>query len=170
MPFNTRCLLATTLLALAANACAASTARVVRSSEAPQSCAGGVIRSARDAASYAGCTTVNGDLTIESSELTNLRYLESLRNVSGALTITDNRELISLRGLNGLKRAGSVRIRNNRQLCAPLGFLPQLGEVTEALVLSSNPSLSKQEIAGLLEHVTAPLNRPARASREVALH
>ncbi len=77
--------------------------------------------------------------------------LSSLRQV-GKLTIADNARLISLRGLNGLTRAGSVQIRNNRLLCAQMGLLPQLGEVSDALVLSANRSVSAREIASLREH------------------
>jgi Receptor L domain len=127
----------------------------------------------------------------DNPELTSLRGLERLERVEkldivrdglfetsglarlqrvGELTIADNPKLISLRGLNALTRAGSVQIRNNRVLCAQLGFLPQLGEATEALVVSSNRSVSKREIESLREHVKVPFDSTARAGREVALH
>src|SRR5450432_3924225 len=115
MTSNSGCLFAlTTLLALAANACSASTARVARLNEAPAQCAGGVINTADDAARFAGCTSIKGDLEIANSDLTNLSSLESLKSVSGSLIIANNPKLISLHALNGLQRAGSVRIRNNR--------------------------------------------------------
>ena len=259
MSFNTRYLFAlTTLLALAANACSGSTPRIARASAAPVQCAGGVIQSADDAARYAGCTAVAGNLAIANSNLEDLTALESLRNVSGTLvvsnnanlsdftgleqltavgslevignpalsnftglsalrrakavkiqknpelfnlrglegleqvekleivgnglsetaglthlaqvgelTIANNPKLISLRGLNGLTRAGSVRIRNNQVLCAQLGLLPQLGEVSEALVLSSNRSVSKREVEGLLERVKVSF--PPATDRQAAL-
>lgn len=171
MTLNQGCLFAlTTLLALAANACSASTARLARLGEAPVQCAGGVIQTADAAARLAGCTSIDGDLEIANSELTELSSLESLRSVSGALTIANNPKLISLHALNGLQRAGSVRIRNNRLLCAQLGFLPELGEVSEALVLSSNASVSKREIDNLRQHVKTTFDASPFAGEHVALH
>jgi hypothetical protein len=154
MSFNAKHRFAVTaLLALLANACASSTPRPVRSGEASLVCAGGVIRTEADADAYAGCATVQGDLAIVNSQLSDLGALESLRGVSGSLVIANNPRLISLAGLNGLTRAGSVQIRNNRLLCARLGLLPELGEVTDALAVSSNLSLSGRDINGLREHV-----------------
>jgi hypothetical protein len=239
MSFHTQCLFAlTALLALTANACSTSSGRLARSGATPLQCAGGVIQTESDAARYRGCSAVVGDLKIEDSPLSDLTALDSLRTVSGTLvisnnaalsdlsglehlrnaqgleirdnpelanlrgleslerverldivhnglfetsglsrlqrvgelTIADNPKLISLRGLNALTRAGSVQIRNNRVLCAQLGFLPQLGEATEALVVSSNQSVSKREIESLREHVKISFDSAARASGEVALH
>ncbi len=107
--------------------------------------------------------TLLNDGLFETAGLANLRQV-------GELTVADNARLISLGGLNGLTRAGSVQIRNNRVLCAQLGFLPQLGEVGEALVVSSNRSVSQHEVAGLFGHVKGALQAPSVESRELALH
>ena len=117
MFFNTRCLFAlTTLLALSANACSASSARAARTSAGPRSCAGSVIRNTDDAARFTDCTAVNGDLRIESSELSDLTALESLRNVSGALTIANNSQLSDFTGLEQLTSVGSLSVHDNAVL------------------------------------------------------
>ncbi len=95
--------------------------------------------------------------------------LSHLRQV-GELTIANNPRLISLRGLNGLTRAKSVEIRNNRLLCAQLGLLPQLGEVSETLVVSANRSVPQREVAGLFGRVKGAFHQPGLAARELALH
>jgi hypothetical protein len=95
--------------------------------------------------------------------------LDHLRLI-GELTVSDNPKLISLGGLNGVESARAVHIKNNRLLCAQLGLLPQLSEVSEALELSSNASVSKLEQARLLEQLK-PANPPSNvAERELALH
>jgi hypothetical protein len=108
-------------------------------------------------------------LELVNDGLTDTSGLEQLREV-GELTIADDAKLISLHGLNSVTRARSVQIRNNRLLCAQLGFLPQLGEVSDQLVLTSNPSVSKREIDGLRQHVKPAFERPIVLGGELALH
>jgi len=104
------------------------------------------------------------NLTLVDNGLFETAGLSHLREV-GQLTVAANQRLISLRGLNGLKRAGSVHIRNNRLLCGSLGLLPQLGEVTSTLELSSNRSLSERDLDGLRQHVKSGFVQPTLATR-----
>jgi Receptor L domain len=108
-------------------------------------------------------------LTLVDNGMFETAGLSNLHQV-GELTIANNSRLISLHGLNGLTRARSVEIRNNRLLCAQLGFLPQLGEVSEALVVSANRSVPQREVAGLFDRVKGAFHQPGLATRELALH
>src|ERR1700690_299875 len=111
MFINTRCLFAlTALLALSANACSASGARLARTGAQPISCAGGGVQTAGDAAPFAGCTTGNSELQVEGSQLSDLTALESLRNVSGTLTVSNNNQLSDFAGLEQLSSVGSLDV------------------------------------------------------------
>jgi hypothetical protein len=128
------------LLALSANACSANGARVARTNAAPLSCAGGVIQTESDAARFAGCTTVNGDLQIANSQLSDLTALETLRNVSGTLTVTNNSELTDLTGLEQLASVGGLNVYNN----PALGDFSGLSALRMAPVVDirNNPALA----------------------------
>jgi hypothetical protein len=130
----------------------------------PGVCAGGRIASAIDAAAFASCRAVTGDLTIEGTTLSDLSALSELRSVSGALTIRENAGLRSLAGLEHLERAGSVSLSANglygtrgieglRQVgtlvIAHNRFLISLGgfrnlQRVETLRVSHNPRISAQ--------------------------
>jgi hypothetical protein len=141
MFFNTRCVLAlTALLALSANACSASSAPVARTSAGPFSCAGGVIQTADDAARFAGCTTIDGDLQIEGSQLSDLTALDSLRNVSGTLTVANNGELSDFTGLEQLTTVSALSVHDN----AVLADFSGLSGLRQARVVDirRNPELS----------------------------
>ncbi len=169
MFFNSRRLLPLfAVLSLAASACSASQARPAQASLVAVECVGGTIQSEEDAARYHGCTAVTGDLRIVGSDLRNLKSLSSLRSVAGTLQIANNAQLVSLKALNGLRRAGAVEIRDNRVLCGKLGLLAGLGEVEHSLEVSANRTLSKGEIANLREQVKRQLDQSTPALQQEA--
>ena len=164
MSFITRSTtIVTAVLALAANACSGSVARPVESASlSPVVCAGGTVHDSADAAEYAGCDVVKGDLRVSAPELEDLEALQRLRAVSGTLEISgnpqlddlsglerlsqvgellirDNAGLETLHGLEGLKRAGKVVIENNGLYQA--AGISRLGEVGD-LVVRNNPRLN----------------------------
>lgn len=135
----------TTVVALAANACAANGVRPVESAAATLSCAGGSIQSAADAALYGACGSVNGDLRISAADLTDLSTLSQLRSISGKLDIAGNPQLDDLSGLERLEHVGSLAIRDNADLddVSALGGLKSASSV----VISGNGELGS--LAGL---------------------
>jgi hypothetical protein len=145
----------TAVLALAANACSARDARPVLAVSAPVECLGGTVKSDDDAARYAGCETVVGDLRISSSDLTELSAFSQVRSVTGSVVISNNTKLISLAGLKGLERAHSVQIENNPLVCGYFGVLPGLEHVDAPMVLRSNRGLSTREAREALERIEA---------------
>jgi len=108
--------LTTVLVALAANACAAQGGWPVAGAATKPSCAGGLVRTAADAARYGACERVDGDLRISTSELSDLSALSGLRRVSGKLEIDGNTRLDDLSGLEQLQQVGSLSIHDNAEL------------------------------------------------------
>lgn len=144
---------------LSSVACSApEAARPVVSAAAPTECHGGIVRNEDDAARFDGCETIVGDLQIASSDLTDLSQLRSVRRVTGKLSVTNNEKLISLAGLKGVERAGSVEIQNNPLLCAYFGLLTGLEQVDQPLELSNNRGLSQRDVRAMLERVEVSVN------------
>jgi hypothetical protein len=143
----------TTILAVAASACSAPQARPVAAAEAAVECAGGTVQSEADAARYAGCDAVVGDLRITQSSLTNVSALKRVRSISGSLVVTHNKRLISLAGLHGVERARSVEIRSNPVLSGFTGLLPELAQVSQPMILRANRGLSAREVSDVLSRV-----------------
>ncbi|MBK9030337.1 MAG: hypothetical protein IPL61_03195 [Myxococcales bacterium] len=92
-----------------------------------------------------GCFSLDGDLVIERSTLTDLDALKDLRDVRGALRIEDNRDLTTLTGLNDVRVSGELVIEGNSRLADTAG-LEGTDEVT-ALTLRSNDAL--RDLSGL---------------------
>jgi hypothetical protein len=111
------------------------------------------VHSEEDAARFEGCQTIVGDLEVANSDLTDLEQLRSVRRVTGKLSVTDNGKLISLAGLKGIERAGSVDIHSNPLLCAYFGLLTGLKQVDQPLELSKNRGLSERDVRAMLERV-----------------
>jgi len=145
--------LLTTILAIAASACSAPQTRAMAAADATVECNGGTVQSEADAARYAGCEAVVGDLRIMQSNLTDVSAFKSLRSVSGSLVVAQNKRLISLAGLKHVERAGSVEIRNNPMLAGYPGLLPELQQVDQTLVLRANRGLSAREVNDVLDRV-----------------
>lgn len=150
---------ATLVATLSSVACSThEAARPIVSAVAPIECRGGIVRNEDDAARFDGCETIVGDLQIASSELTDLSQLSSVRRVTGKLSVTDNQKLISLAGLKGVERAGSVEIQNNPLLCAYFGLLTGLEQVDQPLELNNNRGLSQRDVRAMLERVEVSAN------------
>jgi hypothetical protein len=144
---NQPALFVTALIALAANACATREARPV--SAVAVACPGGTVHSAAEAARYAACDVVQGDLTVAAADLSDLSSLSRLRQVSGNLTITRNPELEDLSGLENLRRVGALEISHNG--IYSVRGLGQLSEVGE-LVVESNRKLNSLSGLRSLSH------------------
>ena len=131
---NQAALIVTAFVALAANACATREARPV--SALAVACPGGTVHSAVEAAGYAACDTVQGDLTIASSDLEDMSALSRLHEVTGTLTITGNPELDDLGGLENLRRVGMLEVSHNPEL-KTLSGLDALTEA-DSVVIRAN--------------------------------
>lgn len=160
-------LLTTLVSVLSTAACSTSGARPATAAVAPLDCRGGVVKSEDDAARLEGCETIVGDLEIVRSDLTHLEQLRSVRHVTGKLSVIDNRKLISLAGLKGVERAGSVDIHNNPLLCGYFGLLTGLKQVEQPLELSKNRGLSPRDVRAMLERVEVRVG--ADLSRQASL-
>ena len=138
------------LLGSAAAACAAPAAHLAPAASAatPTVCTGGTVHNAADAAKYAACDAVVGDLSIQGSDLTNLDVLARLRSVSGTLAVSDNPRLDDLSGLEQLSSVGRLEIANNRALDG-IEALQHL-ESAEAVTIRDNSDLrTLQGLEGL---------------------
>ena len=140
--------LTTIVVGLAANACAVHGVAAVESAAAKLSCAGGSIQSAADATLYSACDSVNGDLRISASDLTDLSALAGLHSVSGKLEIVGNPQLDQLSGLEQLQHAGSLSVRDNAELddlSALAGLANRsLGVIEVPLLLRERRPLAEQ--------------------------
>jgi CubicO group peptidase (beta-lactamase class C family) len=67
---------------------------------------------------YPGCTEIEGDVTINGTDITNLNGLNVLTSIGGYLDIIDNNALISLSGLDSIEAASitNLTITNNSSL------------------------------------------------------
>ena len=106
------------LLGSAAVGCAAPAARGVAapasaSAAPPIACVGGTVHNAAEAAKYARCDAIVGDLSIDGSDFTHLEPFSRLQSISGTLDISDNTQLDNLHGLERLTRLQGLRIEHN---------------------------------------------------------
>jgi hypothetical protein len=161
--------LVTALLALAANACSARDARPALALSVPVECAGGTIQTDDDAARYATCESIVGDLRITHSELTDLGAFSNVRSVTGNVVVDGNAKLISWAGLKGLKRAHGVEIANNPLVCGYFGVLPALEHVDAPLVLRQNRGLSSREVREALERIEVKSEGVDEVRRQASL-
>ncbi len=106
----------------------------------PVQCVGATLHSADDAARYAGCEAVSGDLRVVGSELSDLTALERIRSVSGTLEISSNPNLDDLSGLDHLSSVGRLQIDSNVDL-DDLSGLSNLQRVS-SIVIRNNPELA----------------------------
>jgi hypothetical protein len=132
-----------------------------------RACAGGRIANARDAAAFAGCRAVRGDLSIERTDLSDLSALSELRSVSGALLIRENAKLRDLGGLERLERVGSlVLLANGLYGTGGIEGLRRAG----SLVVASNPLLISLKGFSNLAHVdTLVVSRNPRVCARLGL-
>lgn len=135
------------VLGLAANACAAHTARPVVASNVV--CPGATLRSAAEVESYAACNVVEGDLTIAASDVSDLSALAGLRQVTGTLTISNNSDLDDLSGLDALTQAGRLVIRENGIYTAR--GLEQLSRVGDLVIENNHKLISLAGVSSLTQ-------------------
>ncbi|HHM21155.1 MAG TPA: hypothetical protein ENJ20_03935, partial [Bacteroidetes bacterium] len=111
-------------------------------------CTGNVILlSQADVDAFPGCQVIDGLLSIEGSDITDLTPLQSLEEITGRLNIANNLSLTSLHGLHNLKKIGLLFIHGNPLLES----ISSLGNVTDgalnSLVIEYCPVL--QSLHGL---------------------
>ena len=130
----------TVLMASGATGCSMTESRPAVSGVTPVECAGATLHSAEEAARYASCEAVQGDLRVLNSELRDLTALERIRSVSGTLEIAGNPHLDDLTGLDRLSSVGKLQIENN----ADLDDLAGLSNLTHAssIVIRHNHELT----------------------------
>ena len=90
---------------------------------------------------YPGCTILEGEVIINGDDISNLNGLSVLTSIAGNLTITENNNLTSLTGLEGLTSVGNIEIWDNVSLTSLTGLegLISVGnvEIWGNIVLSS---------------------------------
>jgi hypothetical protein len=126
----------------------AGSQHAARAGAAPVACEGSSVRSDAELARYAGCTEIQGSLSIEG--VTTLAPLADLHRVEGALTVRNTRRLYSLAGLEALAEVGELRIEKNVGLINA-GSLNGLS-LAASVVIAENPRLTKRY--GLLGQLT----------------
>ena len=90
---------------------------------------------------YAGCTTITGDLSIETGNINNLTPLSSLTTITGKLEVR-NTSVSSLQGLHNLTFiGGALRLFGNTAL-TNVGALSNITSLGGDLEIWSNTSLS----------------------------
>lgn len=90
-----------------------------------------------DVAALEGICAINGSLTIR-NDAQNLAGLDSLRTVTGNLSVLNTGSLQSLQGLNNLSRVQTLNIRNNSQL-TDISALSRLNRVNGDIYLWNSP-------------------------------
>lgn len=95
---------------------------------------------AADLQSLGNAWCVTGDVTVKKTSLTDLTGLGSVLTVAGNVSIEDNSSLLSLDGLNGLRRTSKVALFRNSSL-ASLTALSKLTTVM-SLQVYINPALT----------------------------
>jgi hypothetical protein len=118
------------------------------------------IRAAGALATMAGCTSVEGSLTVMDSSLTTLAGLESLTSVGGDLVILNNSALTNLDALHALTTVGAeVRVQDNAKLTS-VGGLGALTSIPGSLMVYRNAALTTLSLASLTSVASGPLNNP----------
>lgn len=147
MKFQHSAAVFSSVIALAASACASRTAAPLASAETV-TCPGGTIRSAADAASYGACNVVHGDLTVSAADLEDLTALSSLHQVTGTLRITDCPALDDLDGLQNLSSVGALELHQLSDL-DDLAGLENLGSAGRVEVTANSELATLQGLQGL---------------------
>src|SRR6266545_1353914 len=110
------------------------------SGTAPVACEGSSVRSDAELARYAGCTEIEGSLSIEG--VTTLAPLRDVHRIDGTLSVRNTRRLYTLAGLEALDEVGELRIEKNVGLINA-GSLNGL-TLAASVVIAENPRLTNR--------------------------
>jgi hypothetical protein len=88
-------------------------------------------------------TSINGDLSIAHSNLTNLKNLTGIRLITGNLEITQNKSLKSLNGLNSLTYIGKNLYFYHNNSIKIFDNLNSLTKIKDDLIIKSNKNLQQ---------------------------
>jgi len=102
------------------------------------------IENAADISELMGCTSVDGNLTISNSDLTDLSGLGFIESVSGRFEVLGNPSLINLSGLSSLTQIGGMYINVNPVLedFTGLESLTEIVNSSSALMITNNQELT----------------------------
>jgi len=108
-------------------------------------------------ANYPGCTEIEGDVTITSSNINNLNGLIVLTSIVGQLWFVENGTLLNFNGLNNLESLGGLQIGGFDRLKNVTGF-ENLTTIEGPLFVGFNDSIIN--LAGLnsLTHIGLDVN------------
>jgi hypothetical protein len=99
--------------------------------------------------SYPGCTEIEGDVSINSSDITNFNGLSVVTSIGGNLLIFFNPYLLNLEGLNNLNYVGGyIEIWANDNLTS-LSGLNGLTELGGSLIIDNYPLLCLEGLEAL---------------------
>jgi hypothetical protein len=104
---------------------------------------------------YPNCTQIQGDVTINGTNITNLNGLSVLTSIGGFLIIGGNDGLSSLTGLDSLTSIGDYLYINYNPILTTLTGLNGLTSIGSKLEISSNESLTNLSGLNLLTSVGA---------------
>jgi hypothetical protein len=125
--------------ALSAACSATNTSGTAPRSAEAASCAGGVAQNDAELRRYEGCREIKGDLLVRN--VTSVAPLAALEHLDGSLRIEHTERLYSLTGLEHLKSARELVLRDNAGLiCA--GALSGLARA-DHVHIADNPRLSR---------------------------
>jgi alpha-tubulin suppressor-like RCC1 family protein len=102
----------------------------------------------------AGCTAITGDLSIESSDLTNLDGFAALVAVEGNLFITENSVLSDISGLGTLEYVGGTLFIGENNSLATLAGLSTVAVVAGDSQAVDNDLLCETEAVAILDDIT----------------
>ncbi|HFA50018.1 MAG TPA: hypothetical protein ENJ95_13500 [Bacteroidetes bacterium] len=91
---------------------------------------------------FGNCEIIDGQLTIQGGDITDLSPLDALKEVTGALVIIGNSNLSTLEGLNNLTSIGGLVLIDNPLLQNLLPLSNSSSEESGVLILRKNNSMS----------------------------
>ena len=148
---------------ISGNATGCATRTEIEAACAAPSCPSGDITFSTQAeidafpATYPGCTTITGNVSISGSDIVNLSGLSAVTSIGGSLSITYNSLLTSLNGLDAVTSiGGGLSITSNPTLTSltGLGAVPSIGGY---LYIQDNPALTNLEGLGAVTSIEGNL-------------
>ncbi len=109
-----------------------------------------------DLSNLSNITTILGELTVSSTEITTLSELSGLTSVEGFITIQFNAQLLDLQGLSSLTEMNGLAIRGNAAL-NDLSGLSGLTDIETMLEIRDNPLLVNLEFLSNLNRIGVEL-------------